>query len=195
MKEAAMALTQRLMSSPDVRDRRWGCRCLAIVAVVMLGSAFLAPAALAGKPDRLRLPPFESFVDPPGLACPEAIAPEGVRVTYAGGNQALTVFDSGRVMLTGSHSAEMTNVATGKSVVQDFHGSLTFVPLPDGSEELRLSGTAGFTFFAGDVGPGDIAVGRNYTFTGNVTLVFGADGSVIAFESSGRMEDVCAMIA
>ena len=65
---------------------------------------------------------------------------------------------------------------------------------PDGSEELRLSGTAGFTFFAGDVGPGDVATGRNYIFTGNVTL-FGANGSVIAFESSARMEDVCAMIA
>ncbi|HET9738239.1 MAG TPA: hypothetical protein VFP78_08955 [Solirubrobacteraceae bacterium] len=44
-------------------------------------------------------------------------------------------------------------------------------------------------------GPGDIATGRNYIFTGNVKLVFSANGSVIAFESSGRMEDVCAMIA
>jgi hypothetical protein len=48
-------------------------------------------------------------------------------------------------MLTGSHSAETTNVAADKSVVLDFHGSLAFVPQPDGSEELRMRGTAGFT--------------------------------------------------
>ena len=155
-----MALTRRLISSHDARDRRWGRRCLAIVAVVMLWSALFAPVALAGKPDRLRLPPFEPFVDPPGLVCPEAIAPEGVRISYAGGSQALTVFDGGRLMFTGSHSDEMTNVATGKSVVLDFHGSLAFVPLPDGAEELQMSGTAGLTFFPGDVGPGDDATGR-----------------------------------
>jgi hypothetical protein len=71
-------------------------------------------------------------------------------------------------MLTGSHSAETTNVAADKSVVLDFHGSLAFVPQPDGSEELRMRGTAGFTLFRGDVGPGDIATGRNCIFTGNV---------------------------
>jgi hypothetical protein len=55
-----MALTRPLMSSRDARDRRWGRRCPAIVAVATLWSAFLAPAALARKPDRLRLLPFES---------------------------------------------------------------------------------------------------------------------------------------
>ena len=168
---------------------------LMAVAVATLWTAFLAPAALAGKPDRLRLPPFESFVDPPGVQCPAAIAPEGVRVTYVGGNQALTVFDNGRVMFTGRHSEEITNVATGKSVVLDLHGSVAIVEQPDGSGELRLSGTSGFLFFPGDVGPGDVATGRAYLFTGNVKLVFGANGSIVAFESAGTMESICAMIA
>jgi hypothetical protein len=62
--------------------------------------------------------------------------------------------------------------------------------------EGRLSGTSGFLFFPGDVGPGDVTTSRIYIFTGNVRLVFGgATGSVIAFESAGTMEDVCAMLA
>jgi hypothetical protein len=196
MKKAAMPLTRRLTSHQNVRNPRWGTRCSAILAVATLCSALLAPAALAGKPDRLRLGPFESFVDPPGVACPAAIAPEGVRNTYVGGNQALTVFDNGRVMFSGRHTEEITNVATGKSVELDFQGSVAFsAPQPDGSVEVRLSGTSGFLFFAGDVGPGDVATGRGYLFTGNVRLVFGPTGSVIAFESAGTMESICAMIA
>lgn len=177
------------------RDRRWGPRCLAIVAVVMLCIALFAPVALAGKPDRVRLGPFEPFVDPPGLVCPEAIAPEGVRTSYVGGSQVLTVFDDGRLMITGSLTEEITNVATGKSVVLDTHGRFVSVPLPDGGEKWQLSGTKGLVFFPGDVGPGDDATGRDYIFTGKVEVVLDADFSIIAFESAGKMKDVCAMIA
>ena len=192
-----MTLTRRLVPSRDARNRRRRRRCsaTAMVAVVTLWSAFLAPAALAGKPDRLRLPPFDPFVFPPGVSCPEVSAPEGVRVSFAGGNQVQKVFANGRVMFTGRHADEMTNVATGKSVVLDFHGSVASVPQPDGSQTLRLSGTTGFVFFQGDVGPGDDATGRNYVFTGNVRLVIDPNGSVIAFESAGKMRDICAMIA
>jgi hypothetical protein len=140
-RRCSLCLDARASSRPPSVPRlvqRWGCRCSAIVAVVVLGSAFLAPAALAGKPDRVRLGPFESFVDSPGVACPEAIAPEGVRNTYVGGNQALTVFDNGRIMFTGSHSEEITNVATGKSVVLDAQRERGFF----GSAARRVRGRA-----------------------------------------------------
>jgi hypothetical protein len=168
---------------------------LMATAVTTLCTAFLAPAALAGKPDRMRLPPFEPFVDPPGGSCPVAIAPEGVRVSYAGGNQAFTVFDDGRTMFTGRHSDAITNIATGKTVVLDFHGSVADTPQPDGTVISRLSGTTAFVFFPGDVGPGDVTTARSYLFTGSVKMVFGTNGSVIAFESAGKMESVCDMIA
>jgi hypothetical protein len=190
-----MILTRRPMPSCNAHSQRWRRRCSAIVAVVTLCSALLAAAALAGKPDRVRLPPFDPFVDPPGVQCPEAIAPEGVRVSDVGGSPVERTFDNGRVLTTGRALDQVTNAATGKSVVLDLHGSVAFVPQPDGSAEQRLSGTHSFVFFAGDVGPGDDAIGRSYVFTGNVRLVFGANGSVIAFESAGKMEDVCAMIA
>jgi len=167
----------------------------AIVALAAVLSALLASSAVAGKPDRQMVPLDASDVFPPGFACPEAIAPEGVRVTRAGGNAAITFFDNGSVMTTARHPDLVTNIATGKSVIVELQGSGAFVPQPDGSGDLRLSGTTVFTFFPGDVGPGDDTTGRSYLFTGNVQLVFGAAGSVIAFESSGLREDVCAMLA
>ena len=89
----------------------------------------------------------------------------------------------------------MTNVATGKSIVIKFQGRVASIPQRDGSTVMRLSGTQGFLFFPGDVGPGDDATGRSYVFTGEVELVIGALGSVIAFEATGPMIDTCAMIA
>ena len=55
--------------SHDAGAPRWPRRGEALVALVALAglwSVLFTPAALAGKPERLRLPPFESFVDPPG---------------------------------------------------------------------------------------------------------------------------------
>ena len=123
------------------------------------------------------------------------IAPAGVRFANVGGNAVGTLFDNGTFVVTGRHPDEVTNVATGKSVVVERQGRVASVPQQDGSTVLHMSGTQGFVFFPGDVGPGDDATGRSYTFTGNVTIVFGALGSVTSFESTGTMTDTCAMIA
>lgn len=184
-----------LACTHDPRGPRWGRLSAAIVALAAIWSVLFAPIALAGKPERLRLSPFESFVEPPGVACTEAIAPQGVRVADAGGNAAVTFFDSGKTLFTARHPDEITNVATGTSIVLELQGSGASIPQLDGSVELRLSGTTSFTFFPGDLGPGDIATGRTHLFTGNVTLAFGSDGSIVAFESTGTIADVCAMIA
>ena len=162
---------------------------------VIVSSVLLAPVAVAGKPDRERLGPYEPFVDDPGVACPESIAPEGIRWTYAGGKSSIAFYEDGRMLRTGRHPDRVTNVATGESVVLRLQGSAEMVPLEDGTLEWRLSGSTVFTFFGGDVGPGDDATGRIYAFTGNVRLVMDADGIVTAFESSGTMRDVCAQLA
>ena len=93
------------------------------------------------------------------------------------------------------HPDEVTNIATGKSVVDERQGRVAADSQKDGSSVLRLSGTQGYIFFPGDMGPGDDATGRSYTFTGNVTIVYGALGSVVSFKSTGKMKDTCAMIA
>ena len=177
------------------RDSRWGRRCSAIVAVATFVSASMVPPALAGKPVTEPLPIGETFLADPGLACPTAIAPEGVRSTTVGGNAVITSFDNGAFIITGRHIDEVTNVATGKSVINDLNGRVVSIPRKDGSTVLWLSGRQGFIFFPGDVGPGDDTTGRSYLFTGHVRIVYGAAGSVVSFHSTGRRQDTCAMIA
>ena len=64
----------------------------------------------------------ESFFAEPGLACPEAVALEAVRSTTVGGNAVGTSFDNGRFTVTGVHIDEVTNIATGKSVINKLQG-------------------------------------------------------------------------
>ena len=162
-------------------------------AVALLG-ALATPVAVAGKPERVRLAPYERL-DPAGAACPEALAPAGIHWTDAGGNGAVSFFENGRMLTTGRHPDRVTNVATGESLVLRLQGSGEGAPRPDGTYEMRLSGTTAFTFLPGDVGPGDDATGRIYVFTGNVRVLLDAGFAVVAFESSGTREDVCAMLA
>ena len=168
---------------------------VALMGIASYGaSASLAPAAMADKPERIVLPGIDE-IDPPGVDCPPALAPGGVRNRNLGPTSVLRIFDTGRQLLSGRHPDEITNVATGKSIDLQLQGSAAAVPRANGSVDGRLSGTTTFTFFPGDVGPGDQTTGRTYLFTGNVRLVFDTSGAVVAFSSTGTMSDVCAMIA
>jgi hypothetical protein len=106
----------------------------------------------------------------------------------------LRVFDTGRQLLT-RHPDEFTNLPAGNSVAVQLQGSADAVPQADGSFDGRLSGATAFTFFPGDVGPGDETTTRTYVFTGDVRLTFDQSGAIVAFSSSGTMDDVCAMIS
>ena len=107
----------------------------------------------------------------------------------------MKVLEDGRVKTTGWHTDRVTNVATGKSVLLRLRGSIIYTPNVDGSAVLALSGKFGFTFFAGDVGPGDAETGRIYLFDGNAQVRSDPSGAIVALESSGESEDVCAMLA
>jgi hypothetical protein len=168
---------------------------LATLALVVVSGALLVPGALAGKPDRERVPIGITAELPAGLACAEDVAPDGVAITLVGGNSAETLFDNGRYLHTGSHVVEVTNIATGASVVLDLKGSIADVPRAVGSE-TRASGVTAFVLFPGDAGPGDVDTGRIYLFTGNVRITTDEWGAYVSFESTGRPPvDVCAQIA
>jgi hypothetical protein len=168
---------------------------LTLIGIAVYGANLsLAPAAIADPPDRQVLTPTDEFFGP-GEECPAALEPAGVHVMNTGPTSVLRVWDTGRLLFSGRHPGEFTDLATGKSVDLQLQGSADFVPQPDGSGEGRLSGTTVFEFFPGDVGPGDQTIPRVYVFTGDVKLTFDASGAVVAFNSNGTMADVCAMIA
>ena len=167
-----------------------------VLGLAVACGALLVPGALAGEPDRQRLPIGISNDFPAGAVCPIEVAPEGVHLQLIGGNEAVTFFDNGRFLATGLHIIQVTNIASpDRSVILKVHGNFASVPQPDGSSLGQGSGTTGFTFSPGDAGPGDTSTGRIYLFTGNIRLVEDSSGAVVSFESQGQMEDVCAMIA
>jgi hypothetical protein len=178
-----------------MKSRHTRALLLALASIAVYGaSASLAPTAMADKPNRIVLPGTDG-VDPPGVDCPARLAPQGVRVRNLGPTSVLRVWDTGRQLLSGRHPDEYTNVATGQSVVLQLQGSADAIPQADGTFDGRLSGTTAFTFFPSDIGPGNETTSRTYVFTGEVKLLFDTSGAVIAFNSHGTMDDVCAMIA
>ena len=169
-----------------------------ILGVVVLCAALLTSVADAAKPYRERIPIGGGpYVELPGEFefCPASIAPTGVSVEVVGGNHAFSQFENGVSTVTGRHVDRFTNLDNGTSVILELQGRTVVVPHGDGTSHATLTGVLGFNFYPGDVGPGDMTVGRTYVFTGSVDLDFDSSGVVVAFSSNARMVDVCALIA
>ena len=182
----ACLLHRRLRSRGH--SRRGGLRVGAVL--LMLGCAVAAtPDAFASKPIRMPAPIGNSNTFPAGIACPFTL-----QADLVGGNRVLTFFDNGRFHATGRHIDRFTNVDSGTSTRIDQQGSFDSVPTVDGGQILRGSGTNSFVFFPGDAGPGDTRTGRTYLFTGHFAATSDPSGTLTAFTSSGKREDVCAML-
>ena len=105
-----------------------------------------------------------------------------------------TFFDNGRFHATGRHIDRFTNVDSGTSTTIDQQGSFDSVPTADGGSILRGSGINSFVFFPGDAGPGDTQTGRTYLFTGHFVATSDPSGTITSFTSTGKSQDVCAML-
>ena len=157
----------------------------------MLGCAVvLAPSASAGKPFRIPTLPGDVSTYPAGTVCSFTLETELV-----GGNQVLTIFDDGRIHLTGRHIDRFTNVEADTSTTLDLQGNFGVVPSAEGGSILRASGVTGFVFFPGDAGPGNTENFRMYLFTGHFVAVLDPSGVVTAFTSTGKRQDVCTLFA
>ena len=118
-----------------------------------------------------------------------------LQADLVGGNRVFTLFDNGRFHATGRHIDLFTNVDSGTSTTIDQQGSFDSVPTADGGSILRGSGINSFVFFPGDAGPGDTQTGRTYLFTGHFVATSDPSGTITTFTSSGKTQDVCAMLA
>ena len=149
----------------------------------------------AGKPEQARVEPGTVVaVYPAGLVCSESVAPGGVQWTFVGGPTTDRLFDNGRFMESGSGAIEVTNIASGKSVVIPLHGSIVQIPTDTGFA-VHTGGAVLVSFFPGDAGPGDVSTGRTYVITGHILAEIDGVGALSSFAYTGQLVDVCAMIA
>ena len=171
------------------RIRRGGLLVGAVTLMLGCGVA-AAPDAFASKPVRMPAPIGNSNTFPAGFACLFTLQGDLV-----GGNRVFTVFDSGRFHATGRHIDRFTNVDSGTSTTIDQQGSFDNVSTAVGGSILQENGINAFVFFPGDAGPGDSQTGRTYLFTGDFVATSDPAGTITSFTSTGKSQDVCAMLA
>ena len=169
--------------------RRRGGVLVGAVALMLGCAVVLGPDASASKPFRFPAPIGNSNTFPAGDVCPFTL-----RTELVGGNQVFTLFDDGRFHATGRHLDRITNVDAGTSIRLDLQGSFDSVPTADGGSILRGSGITSFEFSPGDAGPGNTQTGRMYLFTGDFVATSDPSGAITGFTSTGRSQDVCAML-
>ena len=174
----------------SLRIRSEGSGLLVGAVALMLGCVVaLAPDASASKPFRVPTPIGTSDTMPAGTACPFTL-----QTVLVGGNQVFTYFADGRFHATGRHLDLCTNVDSGTSTRLDLQGNVDFVPTVDGGLIIRANGITAFEFLPGDAGPGDTQTARTYLFTGHFVAELDPSGAVTAFTSTGKSQDVCAML-
>jgi hypothetical protein len=135
---------------------------------------------------------------PPGTVYGQVpcAGPDGVTITYLGGNISFWTLPTGTLKASGHQQVEVTNNLTGKSVVITSDGMGKFVFEADGTLINTSSGSSLWSFYPGDVGPGDQSAGRLFLFVGTQTGVIDPAGATVAFNYSGKIiEDVCAAVS
>jgi hypothetical protein len=162
-------------------------RQVTLLAVVC--TCFLSiSVAQAAKPQRFPLPAG------PG-SLPADVCGFPVDFTPLQNNEYGKVFSNGVFAVTGVFKMRYTNALTGKSVDLNISGGGTIVDLGDGTSRLTGHGPAGVFFF-----PGEIAAGA----PGGIFLVHGQFSELVdnataapvqgTFTTTGRVQDVCAML-
>jgi hypothetical protein len=113
------------------------------------------------------------------------VCPFPVFIDITANNEFVTVFDDGRLHVTGKLFVTVTNMDSGDSLELNISGPAVITP-----ESQRSFGRSLYFFFPEDVdGPGLILT------TGRVDIIQAEDGSIDEFTVRGRTVDVCAELA
>jgi hypothetical protein len=94
----------------------------------------------------------------------------------------LFIFSDGDVLASGPFVATATNLDSGKSVMINISGIISFVPHSDGSATVTFDGPTLF------LGTGIIVNGRR-------VRQFDANGNLVSQTTVGMQEDLCAELA
>ena len=153
-------------------------RKLAVVPPAAVAVLVVASTAWADPPTREPVP-LEPFTFPAGQVCAFPLQVEPLR-----DKEKVTTFSDGRMRLTGSFVARLTNTENGRSIVVNASGP--------GWLDTNVSQGAGLVFLF----PGDVGGPGAYLFHGRVVITFDDAGDIVALESSGqRSGNLCNAIA
>jgi hypothetical protein len=160
--------------------RRSSILGLALLAGVLLATTVVS-SAQAVPPTRSTEPPLD--FDNSSLFCGFPLRAETLR-----NNVKITTFSDGRQLVTGSHTARLTNLSSGKSLVLTDAGNLTTNP-----EQTvdTFSGRLVLFLFPGEpLGPGA------WLFEGRVVATFAEPGGFFYsdLDPTGKRVDLCAAL-
>ena len=151
------------------------------LVVGLLSAATVASAAQAVPPTRTTEPPFDFEND--SVFCGFPLRAETLR-----NNVKITTFSDGRQLVTGSHTARLTNLASGKSLVVTDAGNLRTDPKQTTD---TFHGRLVLFLFPGEpFGPGA------WLFVGRTVATFAAPGGFLYsnLEFTGKRVDLCAAL-
>jgi hypothetical protein len=151
------------------------------LAVALAFAAVSGGGAQADPPTRSAEPPFD--FESNSVFCGFPLRAETLR-----NNVKITTFSDGHQLVTGSHTARLTNLSTGKSLVVTDAGSLT----TDAAQTVdTFSGRLLLFLFPGEpLGPGA------WLFEGRVVATFAQPGGFFYadLQATGKRTDLCAAL-
>jgi hypothetical protein len=153
---------------------------LAVVPLIAAAAMAAASTARADPPTREPVP-LEPFTFPAGQVCSFPLQVEALR-----DKEKITTFSDGRMRLTGSFVARLTNPESGRSIVVNASGPGWL----DGNPNVSEGGGLVFLF------PGDVGGPGAYAFHGRVLITFDDAGNIVELTSTGRRSgNLCDLIA
>jgi hypothetical protein len=175
-----------------MRSQSRGKRVWITTALAFASLALAVPGVQAAKPTRTPLP-LESTTLVAGTACPFDVTD----TPLPGSKLTETVFSDGRVLITSAGRDQVTNDATGESVVLNTSGTVRFEER-DGKVFIESTGHVVFFFLPGDQGPFGAAGedGAYYHVIGHAKETLDLDQDLItSFSFSGRATELCGLIS
>lgn len=150
----------------------------AIAFAVIVGIVGAQPASATGPTKEPA--PADPIEFPAGLVCDFP-----VRLEAARSKATMKIYSSGRILVTGSFVARVTNLnAGGRSITFNNSGAVTLTPQADGSLDIRARGQLLFFFF-----PEDLGGARLLRTTGQIRETLSADNVVVALSHTGGPEE------
>ena len=162
-----------------------------VLALATVG--LVVPAAQAAKPVSTTVVPNGTSVLAAHKACPFKVIDESL----PGSRRVERVYRNGRHVISGPARERLTNPETGKSIIRNGSGTVSYLKHADGTTHFAFSGPTIFFFYPGDEGPRGKAGddGALFHVVGRVRETLDKTDVVTSFSFRGRAKELCHLLA